>query len=69
MKEPKFAANFTRFARFAARQTQRFFAHPIAWFYTDSILSRAFLMIGLGMPAGTTLWMLVVSSILRKTRS
>jgi len=69
MTQPKLVANFTHFMRFASRQVQRFYAHAIGWFCTDTIPSRALLMIGLGIPAGTTLWMLVVSSIFKKSQS
>jgi hypothetical protein len=68
MLEPKLAANWADFTMFASRRVQRFYAHAIAWFYTDTIPSRALLMIGLGVPAGTTLWMLAVSSILKRTQ-
>jgi len=32
--------------------------------YTDTLAARALMMIGLGVMVGTTLWMLVASSIL-----
>jgi hypothetical protein len=65
MKNPKFAANIAVFTRFASRQTKTVYARLIEWFSNDTIPARALLMIGLGMPAGTTLWMLLVSSIFK----
>ena len=66
--ELQLAANYRHLMRFVSRQSGRFYARMISWFSADNLAARAFLMIALGVPAGTTLWTLAVSSILHKTQ-
>jgi hypothetical protein len=59
------ADNCRDLGRFVRRQTGKFYARVIPYgSYTDTLAARALMMIGLGVLVGTTLWMLVASSIL-----
>jgi hypothetical protein len=57
--------NCRDFSRFVTRQTRKFYARAIAYgSYSDTLAARLLMMIGLGVMVGTTLWMVVASSIL-----
>jgi hypothetical protein len=59
------ADNCRDLGRFVRLQTGKFYARVIPYgSYTDTLAARALMMIGLGVLVGTTLWMLVASSIL-----
>jgi len=65
---PKIVDNCRHFTRFVTRQSGRLHARAISWLSTDNLAARAFMMIALGVPAGTTLWTLAAASILHKTQ-
>jgi len=63
--ETELAQKCGDFTRFVTRQTRKLFARAIPYgSYAEPLAARVLLMMGLGVLAGTTLWMLVASSIL-----
>ena len=64
----EFPDNRRQLTTFLERRIGRFSARVIPWFFTYALASRAFVMIGVGVPVGTTIWTLVASSIFAKTQ-
>jgi hypothetical protein len=65
---PKIAHNCKHLAGFVTGQFGRLYACVISGFSSDNLVARAFMMIALGVPAGTTLWTLAAAAILHKTQ-
>ena len=65
---PKIDAKYSNFSRLVTLGSGRLYARVISWFSADNLAARAFMMIALGVPAGTTFWTLAASSILHRTQ-